>query len=62
MGSSHEKIKVAVIDLREFRRDFVKLIENQYFACNYYDSYEKFLENQSLKELSYIIIREKEGD
>ena len=57
MGSSQQAIKVAIIDNRAQPQDFTAITENKMFACNYYTQYDNFLENQSLKELSYIIIR-----
>jgi hypothetical protein len=57
MGSSIQTIKAAIIDRRAQPQDFAAITDDKLFACNYYDNYDKFLENQSLKELSYIIIR-----
>jgi len=59
MGSSSDKIKVIIIDERRDQKNFFDpILSNSHIKSIYYDSYDKFLEQQSLKKLSYIIIRE----
>lgn len=48
-----------VIDESDQKPLFDSLLTDSQFTCNYYSDYDKFLENQSLKELSFIIIRER---
>jgi hypothetical protein len=56
MGTTSSDIEVAVIDLRNKEEDFREL-KGHGFKCHYYSVYQDFLSNQSLKDLSYIVIR-----
>ena len=69
MGSSTEKIHIAIIDEAhpageegDRREDFSLILEGDPFEANYYPDFQEFLEKQSLKELTHIVIREREQD
>lgn len=57
MGASQKPVRVVIIDNHHQEQDFHPLQQDNRIDCSYETTFGSFLENQSLKDLPYLIIR-----